>query len=97
MMKVRTSLGILFSTDEDYNFPLFYHSSFFTDFAILTNANFAVSLFSRARVTGVLHFYLSQVSHFLVYYVVNDTIIAVLSFPLTIRERSFLKKSFGWM
>ena len=28
MMKVKTSWGILFSTDEDYNFPLFYHSSF---------------------------------------------------------------------
>ena len=66
----------------------------FHRFCNTNKCKFAVSLFPRARITGVLHFSLSQVSHFLAYYVVNDTIIAVLSFPLTIRERSFLKKSF---
>ena len=34
--------------------------------------------------TGVLHFSLSQVSHFLVYYAVNDSVIAVLLFSLTL-------------
>ena len=75
----------------------------FHRFCNTNKCKFAISLFPRARVPGVLHFSLSQVSHFLSYYVVNDTIIAVLSFPLTIWDYLFLKKSFrgvwllGWM
>ena len=58
--------------------PLFHR------FCDTNKCKYAVSFLPRARVPRVLHFSLSQVSHFLVYCFVNDTIIAVLSFPLTI-------------
>ena len=64
-------------------FPPFHSFLFFTDFATLTNAN-VLFLCSLARVTGILLLFLSQVSQLLAYNAVNDSVIDVLLFSLTV-------------
>ena len=82
--------------------PSFSLIPLFHRFCNTNKCKFAISFLPRARVAGVLHFSLSQVSHFLVYCVVNDSVIAVWLSSLTIWEPLFLKKSFrgveiwGW-
>ena len=91
-----------FSTDgakiTSFSFiPLFHR------FCNTNKCKCAVSLFPRARVTGILLFFLSQVSHLLSYNAVNDSVIDVFVVLLTVWESLFLKKSFrgveivGWM
>ena len=83
MMKVKTSWEYFFRLMKTI-ISLFSIIPHFHRFCNTNKCKFAVSLFSRARVTGVLHFSLSQVSHFLVYCFVNDSVIAVLLFSLTV-------------
>ena len=58
--------------------PLFHR------FCDTNKCKYAVSFLPRARVPRVLHFSLSQVSHVLLYYVVNDSVIAAWLSSLTI-------------
>ena len=93
MMKKTTFWGFFFSTD-GAKIPSFSFIPLFHRFCNTNKCKFAVSLFPRARITGVLHFSLSQVSQLLAYNAVNDSVIDFLLFSLTVWEPLFLKKSF---
>ena len=65
-------------------FPPFHSFLFVHRFCNTNKCKCAVSLFPRARVTGILLFFLSQVSQLLAYNAVNDSVIDVLLFSLTV-------------
>ncbi len=83
MMK-KVLLGEYFFRPMATKIPSFSLIPLFHRFCNTNKCKYAVSLLPRARVLRVLHFSLSQVSHFLTYFIVNDSVIAVLSFSLTI-------------
>ena len=94
MMKKNYFLRITFFSTDEAKIPSFSFIPLFHRFCNTNKCKCAVSLFPRARVTGILLFFLSQVSQLLAYNAVNDSVIYVLLFSLTVWESLFLKKSF---
>ena len=83
MMK-KVLLGEYFFRPMATKIPLFSLIPLFHRFCNTNKCKFAVSLFPRARVTRILLFFLSQVSHLLSYNAVNDSVIDVLLFSLAV-------------
>lgn len=75
-MMIKVLFGEYFFRPMATKIPSFSLIPLFHRFCNTNKCKFAVSFFPRARVPGVLHFSLSQVSHFLVYYLANDSVIA---------------------
>ena len=83
MMK-KVLLGEYFFRPMATKIPSFSLIPLFHRFCNTNKCKYAVSFLPRAHVSRVLHFSLSQVSHFLTYFIVNDSVIDVLLFSLTV-------------
>ena len=84
MMKKNYFLRITFFSTDEAKILSFSFIPLFHRFCNTNKCKCAVSLFPRARVTGILLFFLSQVSQLLAYNAVNDSVIYVLLFSLTV-------------